>query len=81
MTLRFLTSFGMTESYVIREGWAAASPPPTPPTHLPLESPVIPNEVRNLLQVYRTLLDLNCFSNACLFPFPTCEQPKREQAH
>ncbi|MFU8845144.1 MAG: hypothetical protein ACNA7V_15180 [Bacteroidales bacterium] len=54
MTLRFLTSFGMTESYVIREGWAAASPPPTPPTHLPLESPVIPNEVRNLLQVYRT---------------------------
>ena len=29
---------------------------PPPPTHLPLESPVIPNAVRNLLQIYRTLL-------------------------
>jgi hypothetical protein len=55
--MRFLSSFGMTDSYVFREGFgggfAAAKPfqPGEPP-----ESRVIPNEERNLHNVYRTLL-------------------------
>ena len=41
--MRFLTSFGMTDSYVAKGGGGRRqSRRPPPPTHLPTESSVIP---------------------------------------
>jgi hypothetical protein len=44
LTMRFLTSFGMTKSYIVQGGggWQPSRHPP-PPTHFPTERPVIPS--------------------------------------